>query len=396
MGVPPPAGELRVVIAAGGTGGHVYPAIALAQALMARDPGARILFIGTRERLEARVVPEAGFELATIPVQGLKGQQPLLRRLRSLWNLLSGRSVRHSLRIIREHRPQVVVGLGGYVSGPVIVAARMLGLPRITVEANLVPGFTSRHTGRMSQALCAPSERAAANARKAIGERVRIEVTGNPIRREIIETSREQARSALGLAPDRLTVFATGGSLGSPGVNAAFSGALERLAEDQAIANRIQAFHLTGTRDSTHPDETKLAATGLAYQARPYLDEMHLGLAAADIAVTRGGGMALAEITARGIPAIVIPWSGAAGNEQEENARPLAEAGAAIVIHDRELTPGLLAKMLRELIEDDERRETMARRSKALGHPDAAHRVAAIVEELAGITRGDSRDASCA
>jgi len=389
MGATPPTGaELRVVIAAGGTGGHVYPAIALARALMARNPGAKILFIGTRERLEARVVPEAGFQLATIPVQGLKGRQPLLRRARSLWNLLSGRSVRHSVRILRAHRPHVVVGLGGYVSGPVIVAARMLGIPRATLEANVTPGFTSRHTGRMSQAVCVASERAATNVRRAIGERARIEVTGNPIRPEIIETARDQALAALGLSGDRLTVVATGGSLGSRALNTALSRALETLAKDQAIARRVEVLHLTGSRDPVHPDEAALASTGLIYQAREFLDEMHLALAAADIIVTRGGGMALAEIAALGIPAIVIPWSGAAGNEQEENARPLAEAGAAIIIRDADLTPGLLAKMLRELIEDDERREAMARRSKALGRPDAADRVAAVVEELAGIRRG--------
>jgi UDP-N-acetylglucosamine--N-acetylmuramyl-(pentapeptide) pyrophosphoryl-undecaprenol N-acetylglucosamine transferase len=382
---PAERGALRVVIAAGGTGGHVYPAIALAQRLAARNPGARILFVGTRARMEARVVPAAGFDLATISVRGLRGGQPLLRRALSLWGLLSGRSLRHSVRILRLHHPDVVIGMGGYVSGPVILAARLLRIPRITIEQNQRLGFTTRITARMSQVLCVPSQQAAEHCRELLGDRVRIEVTGNPIRREILETTREQARSALGLAPDRLAVVATGGSLGSPDLNAAFSGALERLAADQALARRIQAFHLTGSRDATHPDEAKLTAAGLPYQARAYLDEMHLALAAADIIVTRGGATALAELTARGLPAIVIPWSGAAGNEQEHNARSLAEVGAAILIHDADLNPGILAKMLRELIEDDERREAMARRSKALGRPDAAERVAAVVEDLAGM-----------
>jgi len=378
-------GELRVVIAAGGTGGHIYPAIAIAQCLVARNPGARILFIGTRARMEARVVPAAGFDLATISVRGLRGSQPLLRRAQSLWGLLSGRSLRHSLRILRLHRPHVVIGMGGYVSGPVILAARLLRIPRITVEQNQRPGFTTRITARMSQVVCVTSEQAAEHCRELVGNRVRAEVTGNPVRREILETTQEQARSALGLAPDRLTVVATGGSLGSADLNVAFSGALERLALDDSIARRIQAVHLTGSKHPIHPDEAKLNSAGLPYQARAYLDEMSLALAAADIIVTRGGATALAELTARGLPAIVIPWSGAAGNEQEHNARPLAEVGAAILIHDADLTPGILAKMLRELIEDDERRQAMARRSKTLGRPDAAERVAAIVEELAGM-----------
>lgn len=371
------------MIAAGGTGGHIYPAIAIAQSLTARNPGARILFIGTRERMESRIVPAAGYDFATIAVRGLRGKQPLLRRARSLWGLLSGRSLRHSRRILRLQRPQVVVGMGGYVSGPVILAARQLRIPRITVEQNQQPGFTSRVTARMSQALCVVSQQSAGYCRELFGERLRIEVTGSPIRREIVDTARDDALSALGLSPDRLTILVTGGSIGSPAINAAFSDAVQHLARDESIARRIQVLHLTGSRDPIDPDREVLAAAGLPYQAREYLDEMHLALAAADIIVTRGGGMALAEIAARGIPAIVIPWSGAAGNEQEQNARPLAEAGAAIMIHDADLTSGILAKMLREVIEDDERREAMARRSKALGRPDAADRVAAIVEELA-------------
>ncbi len=378
----PDTEELRAAIAAAGTGGHVYPAIAIAQALIERHPGARILFIGTRERLEARVVPAAGFDLATISVRGLRGRQPFLRRVRSLLHLLSGRSLRQSLRVLRLHRPHVVIGMGGYVSGPVILAARLLGIPRMTVEQNQRPGFTTRATARMSQALCVPSQQSADHCRQLFGPKLRIEVTGNPVRRQIVEALREEARAALGLDPDRLAIVALGGSIGSRAVNEAVSGALERLARDEAIARRIQVLHLTGSRDPVRPDPQALAAAGLPYQAREYLDEMHLALAAADAIVTRGGGMTLAEIAVRGIPAIIIPWCGAAGGEQEQNARPLAEVGAAIIIRDAELNAGILAKMLREVIEDDERREAMARRCKALGRPDAAHKVAAIVEEL--------------
>ena len=383
----PHSDELRVAIAAAGTGGHVYPALAIARALVVRNPRARILFIGTRDHIESRVVPAAGFDFATIAVRGLRGRQPLLRRARGAWELLSGRSLRQSLRALRRHRPHVVVGMGGYVSGPVMVAARMLRLPRVTVEQNQRPGFTSRATARMSQVLCVVSQQSAEYCRELFGPKLRIEVTGNPVRREIIEASRAQALGAFGLAPDRLTVVVTGGSLGSGDINLAFCGALERLARDQAIARRIQVLHLTGSGQPAHPDEKLLAAAGLPYLAREYLDDMCFALAAADIIVTRAGGTALAEITVRGVPAIIIPWSGAAGAEQEQNARPLSEVGAAILIRDQDLNPGLLAKMLRELIEDDERREAMARRSKALGRPDAADKVAAIVEELAGSAR---------
>jgi UDP-N-acetylglucosamine--N-acetylmuramyl-(pentapeptide) pyrophosphoryl-undecaprenol N-acetylglucosamine transferase len=376
--------ELRVVIAAGGTGGHIYPAIAIAQSLVARNPTARILFVGTRERMEARVVPAAGFDLATIAVRGLRGKQPLVRRVRSVWSLLSGRSLRHSMRILRMHRPDVVIGTGGYVSGPVILAARLLGIPRVTVVLDQSPGFTSRVTARMSQALCVVSQQAAEHCRKLVGGQARIEITGNPIRREIIEATRDQALAALGLTPGRLTIVTTGGSLGSRALNAAFAGAVERLAADEVIARRIQILHLTGSAQPVRADEAALTSAGVPYQAREYLDEMHLAFAAADIIITRGGAMSLAEITARGIPAIVIPWAEASDNEQEQNARPMAEVGAAIIIRDADLNAALLARMLREVIEDDERRDAMARRSKALGRPDAAERVAVVIEEVAG------------
>lgn len=395
MGNSAAADELRVAIAAAGTGGHIYPALAIAHSLAARNPGARILFIGTRERMESRVIPAAGFELATISVRGLRGHQPLLRRMRGAWDLLCGRSLCQSLRVLRRHRPHVVIAMGGYISGPVMLAARLLKIPRMIVEQNQRPGFTTRTTTRMSMALCVPSPQSADYCRERFGPNLRIEATGNPVRREIIEASRDDARRALAFAPDRLGVVVIGGSIGSRAINTAFSTAIERLARDEAIARRVQVLHLTGSANRVRPDEQALAAAGLPYQAREYLDEVHLALAAADIIITRGGGTALAEITVRGIPAIVIPWSGAAGGEQEQNARPLAEAGAAIIIRDAELTPVLLAKMLREVIEDDERREAMARRSKALGRPDAAERVAAIAEEMArGISGSRAVNAS--
>jgi UDP-N-acetylglucosamine--N-acetylmuramyl-(pentapeptide) pyrophosphoryl-undecaprenol N-acetylglucosamine transferase len=208
--------------------------------------------------------------------------------------------------------------------------------------------------------------------------RLRCEVLGTPVRPEVLSTSREEGLRALGLRADKLTILITGGSIGAPAINAAWAEAMPALAADEGFASRVQVLHLTGRGKSA---ATPVA--GLDYHPRPYLDEMHWAYAAADIVVSRGGGSALAEITARGIPAIVVPWAGAAGNHQFYNAQPLQERGAAILISDAELSAETLTEALRELVRDDAKRAAMAQASKALGIPDAADRVVAVVRRLA-------------
>jgi len=377
---------LRVVIAGGGTGGHLYPGLAIAACLQRRHRGAEIRFIGTR-RLEASKVPQAGYAFRAISVEGIAGPlrfSGLWRRLKGLAQLASGLPLWQSLWLLGRFKPDVVVGTGGYVCGPVVLAARLLRIPSLSVEQNQFPGITTRALARWVKVAVVVSEESAQLLRRLRPE-LRTEVVGTPVRPEVIETRREQGVAALGLDPGKRTLLAFGGSIGSLALNRALVGALKRLGQQEWFSREVQVLHLTGERNPVRLEPEGAAALGLHYQARPYLDEMHLALAAADLVVCRAGGTSLAEVAARGIPAIIVPWAGAANREQERNAQPLVEAGGAILIREEELTEERLAAEVGALLRDPERLGEMSRRSRRVGRPEAAERVVALIEELAGL-----------
>jgi len=375
-----------VLMAAGGTGGHVYPAIAVAKHLREVQPDSQVLFVGTRERLEARAVPAAGFPLAVIRVKGLAGRQSLLQRVASIAWLAAGLPLWQSLAILLRFRPHVVVGMGGFASGPVILAARLTGIPTLAVEQNEIPGFTTRIIAKMVSAAAVVSEPCRQRYLRLLGKRaskVSVRVVGNPVRAEILSATREDGARALGLDVNRTILLAVGGSIGSLPVNRAFAGALELLAKKPGFANSVDVLHITGRQNIAFLDPARAEEFGLRYHVRDYLDDIHNALAAADLVVTRAGGTALAEITARGLPAIVIPWAGAADGHQEQNALRLAKAGAAVMIRDAELSPERLADDLWRLLSDEHARKRVAERSKSLGRPDAAAHIVAMIEQLA-------------
>jgi len=376
---------LRVVFAGGGTGGHIYPALAVADRLRARHPEAAVLFIGTG-RLEATKVPAAGYELRQITVHGLAGQMSSRRRTAAILELLLGRPLWQSIGLLRRFRPHVVVGTGGYVSGPVWLAAWILGVPAMALELNQHPGLATRIGLRLVQ-LAAAVSRSAAGELQARRPQLRIEVVGSPIRPEILTTTRAEGQQALGLDPKRLTLLAIGGSIGSQAINRALIGALESLAQEPWFRDGVQVIHLTGSAHPEHLSSARAAELGLAYQAREYLDDMHFAYAATDLAVSRGGAMTVAELAVAGVPAIIIPWSGAANNEQELNARPLVDAGGAVLLHDNELEPGRLADLLRQLLQGRERLTAMRGLARGVSRPEAADRVVDLIEELAGRPR---------
>ena len=317
-------------------------------------------------------------------MRGVAGRQSALRRARALGRLACGLPVWQSLRLLRRFRPDVVVGTGGYVCGPVILAARMLRLPTMTVEQNVVPGLTTRLVSRLVDVAGLVSDESVVRYGRPRRRGQRIEVVGNPLRPEILTTTREAGAAALGLDPGRTTVFATGGSIGSLPLNRAFVGALELLGSEGVLRGVAGDPPHRAGEHAVRLDPARAQALGLRYLAVEYLDAMHNALAAADLVVTRAGGTTLAEIAARGIAAIIIPWAGAAANHQEQNAAPFAQGAAGIVIHDAELTPERLAAEMKRLLQDPAARDEMARRCRELGRPDAADRVIAIVEELAG------------
>jgi UDP-N-acetylglucosamine--N-acetylmuramyl-(pentapeptide) pyrophosphoryl-undecaprenol N-acetylglucosamine transferase len=366
----------------------VYPALAVAEELKRLVPQANLLFIGG-DRLERKVVPAAGLPFRTISVHGLAGRglSAWARRVRSAAELLIGLPLWQSLLILRRFRPQAVIGTGGYVSGPVILAARMMRIPCLAVEGNRTPGLTSRIVSRMVQVMAVAWPDLAPFFAARMRRDARVVVTGMPVRSALLELTREQGAAALGFDPARPILLVLGGSLGSQRINKAVTGALRVLENAEANTRDLQVLHMVGPERLPGASQEEMQALVPGYRAVRYLDQDYPhAIAAADLVVARAGASTVAEIIARHLPSVLVPWAAASTGEQMRNAEPLARSGAAAVIPDSELTPQRLAQTLSEILWDPERRERMSQAAGLLGHADAAARVA----ELAlGLARGD-------
>ncbi|HEX7610216.1 MAG TPA: undecaprenyldiphospho-muramoylpentapeptide beta-N-acetylglucosaminyltransferase [Solirubrobacteraceae bacterium] len=348
----------RIVIAAGGTAGHVVPALAVAEAL--RAEGAEVAFVGG-DRAEAQLVPAAGFPLQTIVVEGLSRSNPL-RALRALARALA--ALPRARRMLKRLRPDAVMGGGGYVAGPVGLAAVSLRIPLVLTEADSHLGLTNR--------LLAPLARRVCLAFPLPGrEPPRYSVTGRPV--PAPDQDRAAARERFGIAAGETCLLVFGGSLGARSIN---------LAAVEAFAGSpLHVLHVCGRRDHA---ELAAREVSQSYDLREYLDlaEFGFALAAADLVVARAGGSVF-EIAAHGLPAILIPYPHAAGDHQTANARWLAEAGAAVVIADGELTAARLGGEVAELLADRRRLTSMSAAARALARPDAAEEVARELLEAA-------------
>jgi UDP-N-acetylglucosamine--N-acetylmuramyl-(pentapeptide) pyrophosphoryl-undecaprenol N-acetylglucosamine transferase len=371
----------RVVLTGGGTAGHVNPALSVAEALSAPGSAAEILYVGG-DRIEARLVPAAGLAFRSISVHGLAGGMSLRRRLRALVELACGLPLLQSLLILRCFRPQVVIGTGGYVSGPVLLAARLLRVPAVALDGNRVPGQTSKIVARLVDLMAVAHPEMAEFFSKRVRRGARVEVTGLPVRAEIVQTARTQAAASLGLDPAHLTLVVLGGSLGSERVNKALVGALDGLAELRDLAG-LQVVHVTGERYIAEARRGRWSA--VRYHPLAYAGPE--ALAAADLIVSRAGASTVAEIAARGLPAVLIPWARASTGEQVMNARPLEQAGGAVLIPDGELTAQRLYEVLQSLLRDRARLTQMAEASRSIGRPEAARRLAEIAMKLARRTK---------
>jgi len=378
----PGAAPLRVLFAAGGTGGHIYPAIALAQTLRQAHPDAEILFVGG-DRAEARKAPEAGFAFQSISVHGLAGKWTaagMLKRLRAVGEVVSGLPLWQSLAAIRRFRPQVVVGTSGYVCGPVMLASWLSRLPVILLEQNEEIGKTSKLVSRFIKVAVVISAESGVYFRR---QGIRTEVIGNPVRPAILSATREAGITTLALEHDRLTLSIIGGSLGSTPINAAASTALRTLAHEHWFRDGWQVVHLLGPGRTGGLPPEDARSLGIAYSAYPYMDNIQDLLAASDVIISRAGGTFLAEIAARGVPLILIPWSGAASDHQAHNARPFAESGAAVVLTDAQLSADTLLAALHDILPDTARRAGMAAACRRLGRPESAAALVKLIEELA-------------
>jgi UDP-N-acetylglucosamine--N-acetylmuramyl-(pentapeptide) pyrophosphoryl-undecaprenol N-acetylglucosamine transferase len=352
---------MRVLIAGGGTGGHVIPALAIARELKSRY-NAEVLFVGTARGIENRLVPQAGFGLMKIKVGALKNVG-LVTRLRTLIDLPL--AILHSRKIIRVFSPDVVVGVGGYASGPAMAAAILSRIPTLAFEPNYVPGFANKVVGKYVSAAAVHFPGTARFFRNP-------EVVGVPVRPEFFSVP---ARD--GSQPPTLLVF--GGSQGAHAINEAVVRAvLEVLRQIPGL----RVIHQTGERDYNEVQAAYLTA-GILAEVSAFIDDMPQAFARADLLVCRSGASTVAEVTAAGKPAIFIPFPQAADDHQRRNAEAIAEGGAAMLIPQSELSPERLQHVLLELMSDRDRLRQMSERARALSHHDAAGRVARMVAELA-------------
>jgi UDP-N-acetylglucosamine--N-acetylmuramyl-(pentapeptide) pyrophosphoryl-undecaprenol N-acetylglucosamine transferase len=363
---------VRVLIAGGGTGGHLYPGIALAREIKRRAPDAALLFVGTATGVEARVVPREGFALELIRVAGLKGKSRL-ERLKG-FAILPVAAV-DAWRVISRFRPDVVVGVGGFASGPVLMLAALRGYPTMLLEQNALPGITNRLLARVVRAAAVTFEEALTFF-PGSGF-----VTGNPVRPEFFVATKE-ADDRLVSPPQAARVLIFGGSQGAHAINVAMVAAATRLA---AAGAPVAITHQTGERDLELVRDGYRRA-GLEARVEAFLFEMDREMTAADIVVARAGATTLSELAAARRPAILVPLPTATDDHQRKNAEVVARAGGAEVIEERELTPERLANAVLALARDRERRDRMAHAMQQFARPDARRRIADRVWQLAGRT----------
>jgi UDP-N-acetylglucosamine--N-acetylmuramyl-(pentapeptide) pyrophosphoryl-undecaprenol N-acetylglucosamine transferase len=356
---------MRFVIVGGGTGGHLYPGIAVAQELKRWDPRARIVFIGSKVGLEREILAREGFTHVGISAAGLVRRTPR-ERATAMTQLLRGFG--EAFKILRRLQPHVVLGLGSYVTAPVILAACVLGLPRLSHEQNVLPGIANRTLARLLN-------RVAVSFAESVEyfPRGKTVVTGNPVRPAICEVRGHKLRSN-----DQFHLLVFGGSQGAHQLNVSMLDALPQLVTSW---ESLWVVHQTGTQDRPAV-QTAYAQQGFPGTVHAYIQDMAAEYRASDMVICRAGATTLAELTVTGTPAIVVPFPYAANNHQEHNARLLTAAGAAVMVHEPDLSGSSLADHIRHFLHHPKEVAEMAARCLALGKPDAATRVAQLCLEL--------------
>ncbi|TJX13336.1 undecaprenyldiphospho-muramoylpentapeptide beta-N-acetylglucosaminyltransferase [Tissierella creatinini] len=365
---------MKYLLSGGGTGGHIYPALAIANEIKSQNKDAEILFVGTNKGLEAELVPKSGYNFKTIRVSGMP------RRLNkesfiALRELLHGLS--EAKRIIKEYKPDIVIGTGGYVSGPVVFMAKKRGIPVLIHEQNAFPGITNKILGSQADKIAVTFD----EARKYFKHPERVVKTGNPIRKQILEVDKSLAYNKLKIKPTKPFILSFGGSGGQKKLNDAFF----QIIKNYKDSDDYQLIHVTGSRmyDSfMERIKNEKIVVHENLRVLPYFYDMPEALNIADIIVTSAGAITLAEISAVGVPSILIPKAYTAENHQEYNARVFEENKAAILLLEKDLTPKLLYNNIMNLIKDKDRLKTMGTNSKKLGDIHAARKISDLIEEL--------------
>lgn len=365
---------MKYLISGGGTGGHIYPALAIASEIKAQYPESEILYIGTKNGLEAELVPKAGFKFETIRVKGMP------RRLNkssfiALRELLYG--LKESRQIIKNFKPDVVIGTGGYVCGPVVYQAHKLKIPTLIHEQNAFPGITNKILSRFVDKICLTFE----DAKAYFKHPEKVSITGNPIRKEILETNKSMAYEKLKINSEKPFILSFGGSGGQKKLNECFYDIIKKYKP----SDNIQIIHVTGTRFYDSFME-RLKSDNIIVDPNiriiPYFYEIPEALNIVDLIVTSAGAITLAEISAVGVASILIPKAYTAENHQEYNARTFEKSGASLVILEKDLTNQSLKDAIYSIINNKEKLRKMSTNSKSLGKIDASALIVAEINKL--------------
>ena len=369
--------KMKVIFAGGGTAGHINPALAIAGYLKEKQPDTEILYIGNKGGMEERLVPNAGFEFASIHVSGFKrsfSPKALKDNIQTVCRAISATSA--SKKIIKEFNPDICIGTGGYVSGPVLKAAHELGIPILIHEQNAFPGVANKMLSTKAEAVMLAIE----DARKHMKEGCNFIVTGNPVRREILLADKAQSRKELGL-DERPVVLSFGGSLGAQRVNEACAYLIARSGKD----GKYQHIHAYGQYGHWFPDLVKKMGTDISQcsnlDIREYIDNMPVCLAAADVVVCRAGAITISEIQAQGKPAVFIPSPNVAENHQYHNAMALVNKNAGELIEESELTGELLAEKVDKIVSDKQKLAEYSENARKMAIIDANERIYKVITE---------------
>lgn len=365
----------KFILAGGGTGGHIYPAIAIASGLKRDFPDADIVFVGTDRGLERDLVPKAGFDLKKIRVKGFK-RELSLNTLSSIKEMFLGGI--DSIRILRQIKPDLVIGTGGYVAGPVVFFASIMGIPTIIHEQNVRPGITNRFLSNFADKVAISFQ----DSVKYFPKNKTV-LTGNPVRAEIASGDRARALKKYGLVSNIPVVLCFGGSQGAARLNEAMVYVIEKVMQTKMF----QVIMVTGQRHYMNINqllENKGIYTNDSgnIKLRPYIYDMQDAYAAADLVIARAGAITISEITMCGKPAILVPFPNAAGHHQYYNALFLVKNGAALIIEDKDLTGEYLLKTIEGIIGDKEKLSRMAAASRKLSKPDALEKILTVIKKL--------------
>lgn len=371
---------MKILFATGGTAGHINPALAVASYIRETVPESEIMFIGTADHMEARLVPQAGFDFKTINISGFKrsfSPSAISHNIKTVFRLMKSSS--DSKKIIKQFNPDVVVGFGGYVSGPVLQSAVKLGIPTCIHEQNAFPGLTNKTLAKEVDKVMLTVE----DAKKYLQPKNPVEITGLPVRGELLKADKAMSRAQLGVPDDKYLILSFGGSLGAKPINEAMFDILLSSAEN----GRYCHIHSVGTNGTEYLDKFEKAGfvdgKKGTVEVRKYIDNMDVCMSAADLVIGRAGASSLSEIEAMGKASILIPSPYVAENHQFHNAMALVNRNAGFVIEEKDLTTESLNNKINELLSDENRLKAVENNAKAMAVTNSREKIAKIILDLA-------------